>query len=222
MRTNSKVQSLKAKVHKPEAEARRPRAEVRNPKPETRRQISEDGRQKTEDRGAAAVGYLSGFLCVGFALALLVTGCVGHRELLAALERQATRINAVESGLARVDERRGCNHAAYLQNAGVWTSSAVLTGRGQPGGLEDLGVLARDATTPARHFDATYQVDQGGYPPACSWACKRRSGGIRLAKGVTNPSCAELRRAQAVEIFLKVGVAVHVPDAVAIGGIIWI
>jgi hypothetical protein len=28
-----------------------------------------------------------------------------HRELLAALERQATRINAVESGLARVDER---------------------------------------------------------------------------------------------------------------------
>jgi len=28
-----------------------------------------------------------------------------HRELLAALERQATRINALESGLARVDER---------------------------------------------------------------------------------------------------------------------
>jgi len=28
-----------------------------------------------------------------------------HRDLLAALERQATRINAVESGLARVDER---------------------------------------------------------------------------------------------------------------------
>ena len=98
MRTNSKVQRLKAKGHKPEAEARRPRAEVRNPKPETRRQIS-------EDRAAAAVGYLSRFLCVGFALALLATGCVGHRELLAALDRQATRINAVESGLARVDER---------------------------------------------------------------------------------------------------------------------
>ena len=107
MRTNSKVQRLKAKVQRPEAEARsrksedggqRPRAEVRNPKPETRRQIS-------EDRGAAAVGYLSHFLCVGFALALLVTDCVGHRELLAALDRQATRINAVESGLARVDER---------------------------------------------------------------------------------------------------------------------
>ena len=28
-----------------------------------------------------------------------------HRELLAALERLATRINALESGLARVDER---------------------------------------------------------------------------------------------------------------------
>ena len=81
MRTNYKVQ-------RPEAEARSRR--------------SEDGRRRAEDRGAAAVGYLSRFLCVGFALALLVTGCVGHRELLAALERQATRINAVESGLARV------------------------------------------------------------------------------------------------------------------------
>jgi hypothetical protein len=30
-----------------------------------------------------------------------------HRALLAALERQATRINALESGLARVDERTG-------------------------------------------------------------------------------------------------------------------
>ena len=30
-----------------------------------------------------------------------------QRELLAALERQATRINALESGLARVDERTG-------------------------------------------------------------------------------------------------------------------
>jgi hypothetical protein len=42
-----------------------------------------------------------------------------HRELLAALDRQATRVNALESGLARVDERtRGCagNHtgAAHL------------------------------------------------------------------------------------------------------------
>ena len=64
---------------KTEVGGQRPRAEVRNPKPETRRQISEDGRRRAEDRGAAAVGYLSRFLCVGFALALLVTGCVGPR-----------------------------------------------------------------------------------------------------------------------------------------------
>ena len=38
-------------------------------------------------------------------LALLEKLDANHRELLAALERQATRINAVESGLARVDER---------------------------------------------------------------------------------------------------------------------
>ena len=111
MRTNSKVQRLKAKGHKPEAEARSRKSEVGSqraeaaggsPKPETRRQISEDGRRRAEDRGAAAVGYLSRFLCVGFALALLVTGCVGHRELLVAIDWQATRTNAVESGLARV------------------------------------------------------------------------------------------------------------------------
>ena len=30
---------------------------------------------------------------------------MNHRELLAALERQAARINTLESGLARVDER---------------------------------------------------------------------------------------------------------------------
>jgi hypothetical protein len=38
-------------------------------------------------------------------LALVEKLDANHRELLAALERQATRINAVESGLARVDER---------------------------------------------------------------------------------------------------------------------
>jgi len=38
-------------------------------------------------------------------LALLEKLDLNHRELLAALERQATRINALESGLARVDER---------------------------------------------------------------------------------------------------------------------
>ena len=38
-------------------------------------------------------------------LAILDKLDANHRELLAALERQAARINAVESGLARVDER---------------------------------------------------------------------------------------------------------------------
>ena len=38
-------------------------------------------------------------------LVLLEKLDANHRELLAALERQVTRINALESGLARVDER---------------------------------------------------------------------------------------------------------------------
>jgi hypothetical protein len=38
-------------------------------------------------------------------LAILEKLDADHRELLAALERQATRINALEAGLARVDER---------------------------------------------------------------------------------------------------------------------
>jgi hypothetical protein len=38
-------------------------------------------------------------------LAVLEKLDANHRELLAALERQATRVNALEAGLARVDER---------------------------------------------------------------------------------------------------------------------
>ena len=38
-------------------------------------------------------------------LAILEKLDANHRELLAALERQATRINALEAGLARLDER---------------------------------------------------------------------------------------------------------------------
>ena len=38
-------------------------------------------------------------------LAILEKLDANHRELLAALDRQVTRINALESGLARVDER---------------------------------------------------------------------------------------------------------------------
>jgi hypothetical protein len=37
--------------------------------------------------------------------AALMPGGVNHRELLAMLERQATRVNALEAGLARLDER---------------------------------------------------------------------------------------------------------------------
>ena len=38
-------------------------------------------------------------------LAILEKLDANHRELLAALERQGSRINTLESGLARVDER---------------------------------------------------------------------------------------------------------------------
>src|SRR5689334_142156 len=38
-------------------------------------------------------------------LELLARLEVNHRELLGALERQVTRVNALEAGLARVDER---------------------------------------------------------------------------------------------------------------------
>jgi hypothetical protein len=38
-------------------------------------------------------------------LAILEKLDANHRELLAALERQATRSNALEAGLARLDER---------------------------------------------------------------------------------------------------------------------
>ena len=38
-------------------------------------------------------------------LAILEKLDANHRELLAALERQASRINTLETGLARVDER---------------------------------------------------------------------------------------------------------------------
>src|ERR1035441_8231851 len=38
-------------------------------------------------------------------LAILEKRDANHRELLAALERLATRVNALEAGLARVDER---------------------------------------------------------------------------------------------------------------------
>ena len=41
----------------------------------------------------------------GTHLAILDKLDANHRELLASLERQASRINTLETGLARVDER---------------------------------------------------------------------------------------------------------------------
>jgi hypothetical protein len=72
MRTNSKIRN-------PKPEARRKGQEARNPKSGVRRRRSSVHR--SEERSAAAVGYLSRFLCLGFALALSVTGCVGPRPL---------------------------------------------------------------------------------------------------------------------------------------------
>ena len=44
-------------------------------------------------------------------LALLEKLDANHRDLLAALERQAARVSTLEAGLARVDERtKGLNH----------------------------------------------------------------------------------------------------------------
>src|ERR1035441_839889 len=84
MKTNSKVQRLKAEV-RPGAPVRqrgeRPEAESRGQKSEVRGQKPEDGRPRTEDRRPAAVGYLARFLCVGLALGVLATGCAGIRPL---------------------------------------------------------------------------------------------------------------------------------------------
>src|ERR1035438_4882126 len=84
MKTNSKVQRLKAEV-RPGApvlqRGERPEAESRGQKSEVRGQKPEDGRPRTEDRRPAAVGYLARFLCAGLTLALLASGCVGPRPL---------------------------------------------------------------------------------------------------------------------------------------------
>ena len=52
----------------------------------------------------AELGALKDHIHAGH-LAILEKLDANHRELLAALERQASRISALESGLARVDER---------------------------------------------------------------------------------------------------------------------
>jgi hypothetical protein len=76
MKAKSKVLSPKSKVLSPKArdqgpgeEARHSRFRVRGP------------RFRVQTRRSAATEYLSRFLCAGFALALLVTGCAGPRPL---------------------------------------------------------------------------------------------------------------------------------------------
>jgi len=70
-------------------------------------------------------------------LAILEKLDANHRELLAALERQATRINALECGLARVDERtrkQGGRASTRAQTSrevsGSEASPAWTSGRG--------------------------------------------------------------------------------------------
>jgi len=67
--------SLESKVLSPESAAHSPQTEVHGPRsrPET-----QDSRPETQ---ASAADYLSRFLCAGFALALLVSGCAGPRPL---------------------------------------------------------------------------------------------------------------------------------------------
>ena len=63
----------------PPTEVRSPKSTVRSPQSPT-----QDAGHKTQDsarRHHAAADYLSRFLCAGFALALLVTGCAGPRPL---------------------------------------------------------------------------------------------------------------------------------------------
>ena len=73
----SKVQSLESEVQSPGARVRGSEAKVRS------RELGESKVSTPESSGQrpAAVGYLSRFLCMGCALAVLATGCAGPRPL---------------------------------------------------------------------------------------------------------------------------------------------
>jgi hypothetical protein len=66
------VQSPKSKVQSLESEVQRLESEVQSPESKV---------QRLKSPRPATVSYLSRFLCAGFALALLVTGCTGPRPL---------------------------------------------------------------------------------------------------------------------------------------------
>ena len=69
MRTKSKVQSLKSKVRRPEASDQGSRFRVRG----SGFKVPRSAAQRP-----AAVDYLSRFLCVGYALALMASGCASR------------------------------------------------------------------------------------------------------------------------------------------------
>ena len=78
-RTNNWGDDGKAKGQRLKAEGHSPQSTVHGPKSPT-----QDSGPRTQDcrrRHRAAAEYLSGFLCVAFILALLVSGCAGPRPL---------------------------------------------------------------------------------------------------------------------------------------------
>jgi hypothetical protein len=61
--------------------------------------------------------------------AALMLGSNNHWELLAVLERQATRVNALEAGLARLDERTREQPCASLASQPSPGRASVLAGQ---------------------------------------------------------------------------------------------
>jgi hypothetical protein len=74
MKAKSKVPGLESKARGAESKVQSPTSKVQRPEPRIRG-------SKFEARRPAAADYLSRFLCAGFALALLATGCAGPRPL---------------------------------------------------------------------------------------------------------------------------------------------
>ena len=83
MRTKSKVQSLKSKVRSPEASDPGSRFRVRPPSAVSLRRTGGSGLKvrRSAAQRPAAPDYLARFLCAGFALAVLLSGCAGPRPL---------------------------------------------------------------------------------------------------------------------------------------------
>jgi len=74
------VRSAERQGRNPKSEGRSPK-EIRRPNAESEAAASRVASSGQAARRPAAVGFLARFLCAGFALALLVTGCAGPRPL---------------------------------------------------------------------------------------------------------------------------------------------